>query len=119
MSYCYGLAEKIARLSQWGGGGNFLVQMISTCLPSRRGRGGGDRHPVGRVDTENALSISFFSPLFATVLFKCGEQSFPSKNKKLFRIKDYFVKCKTIMLGKADNCCGNNKNNKQFVLCAN
>jgi hypothetical protein len=35
----------IARLSQWGGG-NLLVQMISTCRPSRRGRGGG-RHPVG------------------------------------------------------------------------
>jgi hypothetical protein len=29
----------IARLSQWGGG-NLLVQMISTCRPSRRGRGG-------------------------------------------------------------------------------
>ncbi len=28
-------------------GGNFLVQIISTCLPSRRGRWG--RHPVGRI----------------------------------------------------------------------
>jgi len=27
--------------------GNFLVQMISTCLPSCRGRGDGGRHPVG------------------------------------------------------------------------
>ncbi len=36
----------IARLSHWGGGGNFLVQMISTCLPSSRGMGGGGRHPV-------------------------------------------------------------------------
>jgi hypothetical protein len=30
----------IARLSKWGrGGGNFLDQMISICLPSRRERG--------------------------------------------------------------------------------
>jgi hypothetical protein len=27
-------------------GGNFLVKMISNCLPSRRGRGGGGRHPL-------------------------------------------------------------------------
>jgi hypothetical protein len=32
----------ITRLSQWGGGGDFHVpQMISTCLPSGRRRGGG------------------------------------------------------------------------------
>jgi hypothetical protein len=31
----------------WGGGGNFLVQMIFTCLPSPRGKGGGGRHPMG------------------------------------------------------------------------
>jgi hypothetical protein len=34
----------IARLSQWGGGGNFLVQTIFTCR--EEGRGGGGRHPV-------------------------------------------------------------------------
>jgi hypothetical protein len=34
-------------------GGNFLVQMISTCLPSRRGRRGGDRHSVGVTGTSH------------------------------------------------------------------
>ncbi len=37
----------IARLSQCGGGGNYLVQMISTCLPSGRGMGDEGRHHVG------------------------------------------------------------------------
>jgi hypothetical protein len=41
--------------------------------------GGGDRRPVGRVETENALSISFLSPLFATILFKCANNPFPPK----------------------------------------
>ncbi len=35
-----------ARLSQWGGGGKLLVQMISTCLRCGRGGGGGSEHPV-------------------------------------------------------------------------
>jgi hypothetical protein len=30
----------------WRGGGNLLAQLISTCLTSRRGSGGGGRHPV-------------------------------------------------------------------------
>ncbi len=33
-------------LSQWGGGGILLVQMISTCL-RRAFKRGGDQHPVG------------------------------------------------------------------------
>jgi hypothetical protein len=39
---------RIARLSQLGGeeGVNFLIQVISTCLHSRKGRGDGGRHPV-------------------------------------------------------------------------
>ncbi len=38
----------IARLSQWVGGGYFLIQMISTCLRFARGGGGGveGQHPV-------------------------------------------------------------------------
>jgi hypothetical protein len=30
-------------------GGNFLVQIISTCLLSRRKKWGGGRHPTGKV----------------------------------------------------------------------
>ncbi len=37
----------ISRLSQWGRGGSFPPSNdFYTCLPSRRGRGGGGRHPV-------------------------------------------------------------------------
>jgi hypothetical protein len=41
-----------------GGGGNFLVQMISTSLPSRRGTGVGvgSRHPVYR--TEHGVLVA-------------------------------------------------------------
>ncbi len=41
----FGLAESLAYPSRdkWD---NFLVQTISTCLPLRRGWGGGGRHPV-------------------------------------------------------------------------
>jgi hypothetical protein len=41
---------QIACQSQLGGeeGVNFLIQMISTCLPSRRGRGDGGRHSHSR-----------------------------------------------------------------------
>jgi hypothetical protein len=35
----------VVRLSKWVGGGNVLLQIMSTCLPSQRGRGWG-RHPV-------------------------------------------------------------------------
>ncbi len=41
----YGLAVSLAYPSGEEGG-SFLVQMISTCLPSRRGRGRRGRHPV-------------------------------------------------------------------------
>ncbi len=37
-------------------GGNFLVQLISTCLPSRRGEGGG-RHPVVQIGKYAVLWI--------------------------------------------------------------
>ncbi len=65
----------IPRLSQRGGGGSFLVQMISTSLPSRRGSRGGSRHPVDlgyllEVRTSDYLvckhifSIDTFLPIF-------------------------------------------------------
>jgi hypothetical protein len=44
----YGLAESLAYPSEEEGG-NFLVQMISTCLPSRRGMGVGGRHTVAQM----------------------------------------------------------------------
>jgi hypothetical protein len=44
----YGLAESLAYPSRKEGG-NFRFQMISTCLPSRRGMGVGGRHPVAKM----------------------------------------------------------------------
>jgi hypothetical protein len=38
--------DYVVRLSQWEEGGDFLVQIISTCLRCALRRGGGGRHPV-------------------------------------------------------------------------
>jgi hypothetical protein len=48
----------IAPLFQWGMGGgfNFFVQMISTCLPSSRGRGGGSA-PCGSPRFSNFKAV--------------------------------------------------------------
>jgi hypothetical protein len=45
---CYGLAISLAYLSGEEGG-NFLVQVISTCLRYKYRKGGGGRHPVSAV----------------------------------------------------------------------
>ncbi len=71
MSEICGLAESLAYPSMEEGS-NFLIQMISTCLPSRRGRGAGGQHPV--VKLRCSYSDDIRSQLELTLI--CSQAAF-------------------------------------------
>ncbi len=87
-----------------GGGGNFLVQIISTCLPSRRSRGAGVGTLWGNVggtkSNDRRKSMVFYTCSYFPGLWNCTRIHREYKYRKLYLccsfLQFYFLHCQRL-----------------------